>query len=113
MPSDMPRAQVLIVEDEADHAEVMSDALRKPGHVCTIVSGVREAIEELRGGMAPQMAIHCCDAQPWRSVPEGAPRFDRVPAGLQGFSKTKMPHVSSPLRPPSTQCVRPAFIRWR
>ena len=34
-----PSAQVLIVEDEVDHAEVMADALRKPGHVCTIVNG--------------------------------------------------------------------------
>ena len=33
-------AQVLIVEDDLDHAEVMADALRKPGHVCTIVNSV-------------------------------------------------------------------------
>ncbi|GAB5495074.1 MAG: sigma-54 dependent transcriptional regulator [Phycisphaerales bacterium] len=45
------RAQVLIVEDEESHADVMSDALRKPGHVCTIVNGVEAAIEELRGGV--------------------------------------------------------------
>lgn len=45
-----PRAQILIVEDEAEHADVMADALRKPGHVCTIVTGVAEALEELRGG---------------------------------------------------------------
>lgn len=44
------RAQVLIVEDEADHADVMADALRKPGHVCTIVNSVAAALEELRGG---------------------------------------------------------------
>lgn len=44
------RAQVLIVEDEPDHADVMADALRRPGHVCTIVHGVEEALEELRGG---------------------------------------------------------------
>jgi len=43
-------AQVLIVEDEPDHADVMADALRKPGHVCTIVHSVAEALEELRGG---------------------------------------------------------------
>ncbi|MCC6285182.1 MAG: sigma-54-dependent Fis family transcriptional regulator [Phycisphaerales bacterium] len=43
-------AQVLIVDDEPDHADVMADALRKPGHVCTIVTSVREAMEELRGG---------------------------------------------------------------
>ena len=45
-----PIAQVLIVEDEPDHADTMADALRKPGHVCTIVGGVSEAMEELRGG---------------------------------------------------------------
>ncbi|HRQ73119.1 MAG TPA: sigma-54 dependent transcriptional regulator [Phycisphaerales bacterium] len=43
-------AQVLIVEDEPDHAEVMADALRKPGHVCTIVGSVDAAMAELRGG---------------------------------------------------------------
>jgi DNA-binding NtrC family response regulator len=44
------RAQVLIVEDEPDHADVMAEALRKPGHVCTIVTGVAAAIDELKGG---------------------------------------------------------------
>lgn len=44
------RAQVLIVEDEPDHADVMSEALRRPGHVCTIVHGVAGALEELRHG---------------------------------------------------------------
>jgi len=43
-------AQVLIVEDEIEHAEVMADALRKPGHVCTMVHGLAEAEEELRHG---------------------------------------------------------------
>lgn len=43
-------AQVLIVEDEADHADVMADALRRPGHVCTIVGSVDDAMEELKGG---------------------------------------------------------------
>ncbi|MEO1583557.1 MAG: sigma-54 dependent transcriptional regulator [Planctomycetota bacterium] len=51
MARDIPRAQVLIVEDEADHADVMADALRKPGHVCTIVTGVEAALTELRGGV--------------------------------------------------------------
>ncbi|MEM9082639.1 MAG: sigma-54 dependent transcriptional regulator [Planctomycetota bacterium] len=45
-----PRAQVLIVEDEVDHAELMADALHRPGHVCTIVHSVRDAMEELEGG---------------------------------------------------------------
>ena len=45
-----PAAQVLIVEDEVDHADVMADALRKPGHVSTVVTGVAGAIEELTHG---------------------------------------------------------------
>lgn len=49
-PSTAPAAQVLIVEDEAEHAEVMAAALRRPGHVCTIVHGVAEAVEELGAG---------------------------------------------------------------
>ena len=44
------RAQVLIVDDEVEHAEVMADALRKPGHVCTIVNGLESAGEELLHG---------------------------------------------------------------
>ncbi|TVQ64107.1 MAG: sigma-54-dependent Fis family transcriptional regulator [Phycisphaerales bacterium] len=44
------RAQVLIVEDEPEHADVMAEALRKPGHVCTVVHGVAAALEELAHG---------------------------------------------------------------
>ena len=44
------RAQVLIVDDEVEHGEVMADALRKPGHVCTIVNGLEAAREELLHG---------------------------------------------------------------
>ena len=40
----------MIVEDEADHAEAMADALRKPGHVSTVVNSVGAALEELRHG---------------------------------------------------------------
>ena len=49
LPAEL-RAQVLIVEDESEHADVMADALRKPGHVCTIANDVANAVEELRGG---------------------------------------------------------------
>mgnify|MGYP001966501764 CR=1 FL=1 len=45
------RAQVLIVDDEGEHAEVMAEALRKPGHVCTIVNGLEAAREELLHGV--------------------------------------------------------------
>ena len=31
------RAQVLLVDDEVEHTEVMAESLRRPGHVCTIV----------------------------------------------------------------------------
>ena len=48
--SERPSAQVLIVEDEPEHAEVMADALKKPGHVCTIVNGLEGAKEELLHG---------------------------------------------------------------
>jgi two-component system response regulator HydG len=44
------RAQVLIVDDEPDHADVMADALRKPGHVSTIVNSVDRAVDELTHG---------------------------------------------------------------
>ena len=43
-------AQVLIVEDEPEHADVMAEALRRPGHICTIVNGIEDAANELRHG---------------------------------------------------------------
>ena len=43
-------AQVLIVEDEPEHAEVMAEALKRPGHICTLVHSVEGAIDELRHG---------------------------------------------------------------
>ena len=49
LPAEL-RAQVLIVEDEPEHADVMADALRKPGHVCTIANDVAGALDELQGG---------------------------------------------------------------
>lgn len=45
------RAQVLIVDDEPDHAEAMAEALRRPGHVCTVVHSLKAAEEELRHGV--------------------------------------------------------------
>ena len=38
-----PAAQVLIVEDEVDHADVMAEALKKYGHVCTVVACLIDA----------------------------------------------------------------------
>lgn len=46
-------AQVLIVEDEEEHADVMAEALRRTGgggHVCTVVHTAASALEELRLG---------------------------------------------------------------
>ncbi len=43
-------AQVLIVEDEIEHAEVIVDALRRPGHICTSVHDIDRAYEEITGG---------------------------------------------------------------
>jgi two-component system response regulator HydG len=43
-------AQVLIVEDEEEHADVMGEALRRLGHICTIVGGIEQAHDELTGG---------------------------------------------------------------
>ncbi len=43
-------AQILIVDDEVDHAEVMGEALRRQGHVCTIVHDLASAEDELRHG---------------------------------------------------------------
>lgn len=47
---DLVRAQVLIVDDEKDHAETMAEALRKPGHICTIVHSLEAAKGELLHG---------------------------------------------------------------
>jgi len=43
-------AQVLVVDDEPDHAEVMAEALRRMGHVCTLVHDVAGAKDELAHG---------------------------------------------------------------
>ncbi len=47
---ELPTAQILIVDDEADHAEVMAEALKRMGHVCTVVHGLSGAEDELRHG---------------------------------------------------------------
>ena len=48
--TDTPTAQILIVDDEVDHAEVMAESLRRLGHVCTIVHSLPAAREELKHG---------------------------------------------------------------
>jgi two-component system response regulator HydG len=47
---DTPTAQVLVVDDEVEHAEVMAEALRRLGHVCTLVHDLESAQDELRHG---------------------------------------------------------------
>jgi two-component system response regulator HydG len=49
-PPETPTAQLLVVDDEADHAEVMAEALRRLGHVCTIVHDPAAAQDELKHG---------------------------------------------------------------
>ena len=48
--NDIPSAQILVVDDEQDHAEVMGESLRRLGHVCTIVHSFKEAQDELQHG---------------------------------------------------------------
>jgi len=43
-------AQILIIDDEPDHAEVMAESLRRLGHVCTIIDGFEAARDELAMG---------------------------------------------------------------
>jgi two-component system response regulator HydG len=47
---DSPTAQILVVDDEVEHAEVMAEGLRRLGHICTIVHDLPSAQEELRHG---------------------------------------------------------------
>ncbi len=49
-PSTIPTAQVLVVDDEAGHADVMAEALRRLGHVCTLVHDLSGAEDEIRHG---------------------------------------------------------------
>ncbi len=48
--SSIPSAQILIADDETEHAEVMAESLRRLGHVCTLVHNAKDAIDELVHG---------------------------------------------------------------
>lgn len=48
--NNIPTAQILIVDDEDSHAEVMAEALRRLGHVCTVVHDLPSAKDELEHG---------------------------------------------------------------
>ncbi|MBX3405723.1 MAG: sigma-54-dependent Fis family transcriptional regulator [Phycisphaeraceae bacterium] len=73
-------AQVLIVEDEAEHAEVMAEALKKFGHVCTIVGGVAAALDEFRHG---QFDVIITDLRMPSSAGVGGTAADGGDAGLR------------------------------
>jgi two-component system response regulator HydG len=73
-------AQVLIVEDETEHAEVMAEALKKFGHVCTIVGGVAAALDELRHG---QFDVVITDLRMPASAGVGGTAADGGDAGLR------------------------------
>ncbi len=45
-----PSAQVLVVDDETEHAEVMAESLRRLGHVCTLVHDLASAVDEVEHG---------------------------------------------------------------
>jgi len=76
MPTDPSalRAQVLIIDDEADHGEVMADALKKPGHICTMVSTIERAMDELKHG---SFDVIVTDLR----MPEAANKFGIKPDG--------------------------------
>ncbi len=44
-------AQVLVIDDEEDHAEVMGEVLKRMGHVCTLVHSLPAAVDELKHGV--------------------------------------------------------------
>ncbi|WP_432800058.1 sigma-54-dependent transcriptional regulator [Poriferisphaera sp. WC338] len=50
MSTNTPTAQILVVDDEVEHAEVMAEGLRRIGHVCTLVHDLPTAREELSHG---------------------------------------------------------------
>ncbi len=49
-PEQNTHAQVLIVDDQEPHAEVMAEALQRLGHICTIVHDLAGAQDELQHG---------------------------------------------------------------
>ncbi len=66
---------MLIVEDEVEHADVMADALKKPGHVCTLVHAVKDALDELKHGsfdvIVTDLRMPACAGQPTPAGPVG------------------------------------------
>lgn len=73
-------AQVLIVDDEVEHAEVMAEALKRPGHVCTIVNSLPKALDELKHG---QFDIVVTDLRMPNSAGANGVSHDGGDAGLR------------------------------
>ena len=76
-------AQVLIVDDETEHAEVMAEALKRAAggsHVCTIVHSVAEAIDELKHG---QFDVIVTDLRMPNSAAKDGVSADGGDAGLR------------------------------
>ena len=109
------RAQVLVVDDETDHAEAMAEALRKPGHVCTIVHSFAAAKDELLHGhfdvvvtdlvMETETAgldvLATARAEGDTSVPEELRQYEaRTPEGKR--QRHQIPSPESGSGPPTT-----------
>src|SRR5687768_4920154 len=47
MPTDTPKATILVVDDEEDHAQVMCEALQRQGHKCDVTYNLAEARAKL------------------------------------------------------------------
>ena len=60
MKEDTPTAQILVVDDELGHAEVMAEGLRRLGHVCTLVNDLDQAKDELTHGQFDLIVTDLC-----------------------------------------------------
>ena len=45
--AELPKSSILVVDDEADHAEVMCEALERQGHTCDVTNSLAEASAKL------------------------------------------------------------------
>lgn len=57
-------------------APIMTKSPNAPGIVILKIGSLDDPAKDY--GM-PQMAIYMCDAQPFHTVPEGLPKFDKMP----------------------------------
>src|ERR671912_572993 len=47
MPTESPKSNILVVDDEEDHAQVMCEALTRQGHKCDVTYSLAEAVSKL------------------------------------------------------------------